>query len=187
MPCPNVAAVVCVPRTRCQNRCMDLKDALKGQYGAGLAMLRECIERCPDDAWSAGEHPRTFWRIAYHTLFYTHFYMMPSHTEFTPWARHQPQGVILWDDDEDGIPPVETTYSPQDLLEYLAEIEQNLSGWVDALDLGAAESGFPWYPIPKLDHQLVNIRHLGIHVGQLQELLYARGVDLEWVGKRVPA
>lgn len=164
---------------------MELKPALIGQYRAGLAMVRQCIEVCPDDVWAAAnEHPRTFWRIAYHALFYTHFYCMPDHESFTPWDRHVAHGVVLWDDDEDGIPPDETTYSQVDLLGYVDFVSANIGDWVNALDLSSAESGFPWYPIPKLDHQLVNLRHLGIHLGQLQERLFAVGIDTDWVGRR---
>jgi hypothetical protein len=53
-----------------------------------------------------------------------------------------------------------------------------------AIDFDAESSGFHWYSIPKLDHILLNLRHLGIHVGQLQERLYAEGVELEWISLR---
>jgi hypothetical protein len=163
---------------------MELQAALKGQYKAGLAMLRECIERCPDAVWTAGQHPRTFWRIAYHALFYTHFYLMPTMEDLVPWEKHVPHARILWDDDEDGMPPTDVFYSREELLGYLDMAVTNVDGWVDALDLAAETSGFDWYQIPKLDHQLVNIRHLGVHVGQLQELLYAEGVELDWISRR---
>lgn len=163
---------------------MDLRSALEGQYRAGLTMLRECIEKCPDDLWAAGQHPRTTWRIAYHTLFYTHFYLMPTSEDLVPWAKHQAQARILWDDDEDGDPPKETTYTQAEMLEYQKFVEDNLHAWLANINLESDNSGFPWYPIPKIDHQLVNIRHLGTHVGQLQELLYARNIDLNWAGKR---
>ena len=163
---------------------MDLRSALEGQYRAGLTMLRECIEKCPDDLWAAGKHPRTTWRIAYHTLFYTHLYLAPTYEDFEPWAKHQAQGRILWDDDEDGVPPDETTYTQAEMLEYQKHVEDNLSGWLGKINLESDNSGFDWYPIPKIDHQLVNIRHLGTHIGQLQEQLYARGIDLDWVSRR---
>jgi hypothetical protein len=164
---------------------MDVAGALTGQYRAGLTMLRDCIVKCPDDLWPAGTHPRAFWRIAYHVLFYTHFYAMPDHETFTPWPGHVNHAIVLWEDDRlDGIPPVETTYSQADVLKYLDWVMESIGGWVDALDLDATESGFPWYPIPKLDHQIVNVRHLGTHTGQLQELLMARGIDTDWAGKR---
>ena len=163
---------------------MEVKAALLGQYRAGIAMLRNCIEVCPDDLWSEGRHPRAFWRIAYHALFYTHFYLSVDHETFTPWEKHVWHGIILWEDDESGVPPVETTFSQADLLSYVAFLEQNVAGLLEVIDLDSASSGFPWYAIPKLDHQLVNIRHLGVHVGQLQELLFARGIDTDWVGRR---
>ena len=164
---------------------MEIKRALKGQYKAGLAMLRECIEVCPEDMWSAGEHPRTFWRIAYHALFYTHLYLMTDEAAFVPWELHQNQAKILWDDDEEGVPPVETTFSQAQMLDYLELVVAGVDGWVDLVDLDSDQAGFSWYSIPKLDHQILNVRHLGVHVGQLSELLMTRGIDTDWISRRV--
>ncbi len=161
-----------------------LRAALAGQYRAGLAMLRQCVETCPEDLWSAGEHPRTFWRIAYHALFFTHYYLSPSKEEFEAWEHHQDQATVLWDDDEAGLPPREVTFSQVQLLSYLDEIYSSVDSLLDALDLASQESGFPWYKISKLDHQLLNVRHLGVHVGQLQERCFARGIELDWVSKK---
>ena len=163
---------------------MNVKDGLKGQFRAGVLMMKECIELCPEDLWSSGVHPRTFWRIAYHGLFYTHFYMMPNCDSLTPWEKHCWHGRILWSDDEQGLPPDETTFTQGELAEYADHIFNNINEWIDALDLDSQESGFPWYPIPKIDHVLVNLRHLGVHIGQLQELLYAQGLEPDWIGKR---
>ena len=41
-----------------------------------------------------------------------------------------------------------------------------------------------WYPgMAKLSHELMNLRHLQGHVGQLSELLLARGIETDWIGK----
>jgi hypothetical protein len=163
---------------------MEVKRALEGQYRAAFAMIRQCFEKCPDEVWAAGKHPRAFWRIAYHTLFYTHLYLMPNEAAFQPWEKHVAHARILWDDDETGVPPTDLLYSQGDLLDYLTHIENHLSGWLAVLDLDSQESGFSWYNIPKLDLQFVNLRHVGIHLGQLQELLYAVDIDLDWVSRR---
>lgn len=160
---------------------IQIKRALKGQYHAGLAMLRQTLEVCPEDLWLQGEHPRNFWRIAYHALFYTHLYLQTEESAFQGWEKHDPTVPDLWEDAE---PPVVPAYCKKDLLGYLDWIDVRVDGWVDALDLASAESGFNWYKIPKLDHQLVNIRHLGIHQGQLSELVFAKGCDVDWVGYR---
>lgn len=158
---------------------MDLKPALISQYRAGLAMLRQAIERCPAELWTAGAHPRNFWRIAYHAIFYTHFYAMHGESSFQPWAKHRRHVPSLWAD-QDG-PPVELPYSVAETLEYLDYVDSKIDEWVNELDLSRMETGFDWYPIPKLDHQLMNVRHLQGHVGQISELLMAHGVDVDWI------
>lgn len=160
-----------------------LRAALKGQYRAGLAMLRQCMERCPDEVWIAGEHPRTFWRIAYHAVFYTHLYIQVDEDAFQPWELSRPDARKLWHED-DKQTPEEPPYSKQQLLEYVDLVSGGVDRWVDALNLEAPTTGFWWYSIPKLDHQLMSVRHLQGHVGQLSERLYAAGVDLDWITLR---
>ena len=76
---------------------------------------------------------------------------------------------------------MEVTFSQADLLEYLDFLSENLVGWVENLDLQSSSSGFSWYPnMSKLEHQMVNLRHLGVHIGQLQERLYADGLEPGW-------
>ena len=163
---------------------MLIQTALTGQYRAGLGMLRGCLVGCPEELWTHGRHPRTFWRIAYHALFYTHYYLLPNEHSLEPWAKHVPSARILWDDGDEGTPPLVEPYTQQELIEYLDWIDGNIQTWVNNLDLDALESGFHWYPIPKIDHQLVNIRHLAIHTGQLQEQLFSRGIEPVWISRR---
>lgn len=166
---------------------MELKRALTGQFRAGLAMLRECVELCPDDLWAAtvDKPPRTFWRIAYHTAFYTHLYLSASVEEFRAWDRHVRHAVMTFAEEGDELPPEGTVYTRGDLLEYIDILSERMSEVIDSLDLDFPESGFDWYQnFPKIDHVLLTLRHLGVHVGQLQELLFAQGIDPDWVSAR---
>ena len=162
---------------------MPIKRALKGQYRAALAMLRQTIELCPAETWLAGDHSRNFWRIAYHALHFTHCYSMPTAEDFVTWELHR-DCTDLWDD---ANPPVLEPYTKEEILDYLNFIDESISGWVDRLDLDSQESGFSWYPnLPKLDHQLLNLRHLAGHAGQLSELVMQAGVhEIKW-STRVP-
>jgi hypothetical protein len=54
---------------------VSLQDALKEQFEAGLAMLMECVELCPEDLWTAGEISREYWRISMHAAFFTQFFL----------------------------------------------------------------------------------------------------------------
>ncbi len=147
-------------------------------------MLRQEIERCPDDVWLSGEHPRGTWRIVYHALFYAHFYLQPSADDFVPWTKGREHVQYLTGSHEPPheLPPEVEPYSKADLLEYWSLIDGSVDETVDGLDLEATECGFWWYKMAKLDHQFMNVRHIQQHVGQLSERLYAAGVDLSWIG-----
>lgn len=165
---------------------MDFMRALKGQYRAGLEMLRQCIERCPDGLWIAGEHPRTFWRIAYHGIFYTHLYSQPNLESFVSFEDHDENVPNIFLDEDEAVPPLREPYTKEHMLRYVKFVDENIESWVDSLDMNSPESGFYWYKnFPKIDHQILNVRHLQGHVGQLSELLMSAGVDIDWVS-RVP-
>ena len=68
---------------------MNVQAALKSQYHAALAMLKQAIEQCPEDLWSGGGNPVAFWRVAYHALFFTHLYLQPDLESFRPWEHHR--------------------------------------------------------------------------------------------------
>ncbi|MGI8922467.1 MAG: hypothetical protein ACR2HJ_00255 [Fimbriimonadales bacterium] len=158
---------------------MDIRSALKRQYGAGLAMLRQEVERCPEAVWTSGEHPRNFWRIAFHAVFYTHLYLQPNLNAFVPWEKDREDSASLWED-----PPVVEPYTRSEILDYIDLVTAGLDKAVDLLDLDSDETGFYWYKnMAKLDHQMMNLRHLQGHVGQLSEILMAKGIDLDWVGQ----
>jgi len=157
-----------------------LRSALKSQYHAALAMLRTSIARCPDDLWTASiGHANPFWRIAYHTLFYTHLYLQPNNRVFQPWAQHH-RGIQHMD-----RPPGRPPYTKAEVLTYWRACEAMVDEAVDGLDLRAPHSGFSWYRIPKLEHQIVNIRHIQYHEAQLADRLRAAtGVGVGWAGAR---
>src|SRR5438270_12702030 len=97
---------------------MKLKESIKGQYHAGLEQLRQAIECCPEDVWIGGEHPRTYWRIAFHALYYTHLYMGQNLEAFQAWERSRESCRLLW-----GEPEVEGPYTRADLLEYIRLVD----------------------------------------------------------------
>lgn len=56
---------------------------------------------------------------------------------------------------------------------------------VDSLDLDTADSGYHWYPnITKLEHEILSIRHIQGHVGQLSERLFEANIETNWMSRR---
>ena len=160
---------------------MNTSEAVTHQFESSLTMLGKAIELCPEPLWIAGE-PNRFWHIAYHALFYTHFYMAPSDVEFVPWEHSRPEysflGAVLWK--PDAPRPVHIPYSKAELLAYRDFCLSEVAARTASLD-AAAPSGFPWLPFNKLELQLYNLRHLAHHTGQLAERLRSQaGIGLPW-------
>src|SRR5262249_11525480 len=137
------------------NSRMDIRAAIKSQYHAALETLRLAVEQCPEQLWNdPADGLAAFWHVAYHTLFYTHFYLQKDQPSFTPWSRHRDEaqyiGKIAWDGNRPPKPC--EPYSREDILEYLRVCDEAIDEAVDSLDLSAPECGFPWYPMPKLEH-----------------------------------
>jgi len=165
-----------------------LRVALKSQYHAALAMLRQTIGLCPDETWSGNEHLNSFWQIAYHTLFFAHLYMQPNEEAFRPWEHHQtevqyPDGIAGPPDPNSPLPLVPKPYTKAGVLAYWSVCDQMVDDAIDALDLHSPESGFSWYRVSKLEHQIINIRHIQHGAAQLADRLRsAAGVGIDWVG-----
>lgn len=160
---------------------MSLQDVLKSQYHASLAMLREAIDACPADLWTDASYVNQFWQVAYHTLFYTDFYLQPSETTFLPWEHHRPKYNFFPSRPEAARSL--TPYSIDEVRAYGARCDAIIDSAVDRLDLSSPDSGFPWYKMSKLEHQFVNLRHIQHHTGQLAERIrQATGGGVGWVG-----
>ena len=166
-----------------------LKSVLKSQYHAALAMLHEAIQKCPDDVWSSHDHLNAFWQIAYHTLFFAQLYLLPNEAAFRPWKHHQaanqnPDGIAGPPDPASSLPLIPDPYTKAQVLEYWKICDQMVDAAVDDLDLDSPDCGFPWYHMSKLEHQLVNLRHIQHHSAQLADRLRsAADVGIKWVGK----
>src|SRR5206468_8768367 len=100
-------------------------------------------------------------------------------------------GVPPWDPQPGGIQdsdkPLRTRrpYTKAEVLTYWSICESLVDDAVDALDLNNPRSGFSWYKIPKMEHQIVNIRHIQYHEAQLADRLrVAIGAGVGWADAR---
>jgi hypothetical protein len=162
-----------------------LRILLKSQYRAALAMLKQAIERCPDDLWIDRGRVNPFWQNAYHALFFTHLYLEPDEAAFRPWQHHREEyqflGNLPWPPHHP--PKIGEPYTREEVLEYWRICDGRVDGAVDALDLQAQDCGFWWYKMSKLEHQIVSIRHIQHHTAQLADRLRARaGLGIDWKG-----
>jgi len=166
---------------------MDIRAALRSQYHAAVKTLRDVIEKCPGGMWNdTADSSAPFWRVAYHTLFFTHLYLQPNEESFKPWARHREEAQYISSVPRANHRPPKPCepFTREDLLNYCDECEGMVDACVAALDLSAPQCGFPWYKMPTLEHQIVNIRHIQHHAAILAaRLRRSAGIAINWVGK----
>lgn len=168
-----------------------IRQSIAGQYGAGLTMLRGCIEQADGACWLGlvGQFP--FWHVAYHVVYYVDLYLSPDERSFRPPGFHREGynylGPQPWAPDMRIV--VDHPFDKSAVLDYLASVRRQVSISVAAETDAtlAGQSGFPWLPFNRLELHLYNIRHLQHHCGQLaaavrQEL--ASGVP--WTGSEQP-
>lgn len=169
-----------------------LRTMLKSQYHAALAMLRDAVEKCPEAVWAGGDYTNACWQHAYHALFFAHYYSGRDSESLDPWPGHQgdvqnPDGIAGPPDPASSLPLLPHAYTKAQVLQYWDFCDRRIDGAIDAMDLGAETSGFSWYPIPKLEHQLVNLRHIQHHAAQIADRVRTHAHDgVRWVGARRP-
>ena len=164
---------------------MSMQETVASQYHSVLKLLEQAIDLCPEALWlsASGASPNRYWHIAYHSLFYTHFYLAPGESDFVPWQLHRAEynflGAVPWRPNEVHI--AENPYTQPELREYVefchGEVDRQTA--VLAID---APSGFHWLPFNKLELQFYNIRHTAHHTGQLSERLRSQAnLGVSWV------
>ncbi len=157
---------------------MKIKDSIKSQYRASLEMFVQVVENYPEGLWADAGHKNPAWLLAYHALWYTHFYLHKSAADFVPWEKSRPELQQMQPEHA-----AEAVYTQADILAYARFFQERLDAGVDALDL-EGPSGFHWLPMTKFELQFYNIRHLMQHTGELAERLWAEAsVETGWVGK----
>lgn len=173
-----------------------IRAVLKSQYRAALAMLRQAIELCPAETWASREYTNPFWRVAYHTLYFTHLYLQRDENSFRPWEHHQtgihdmddrpaPPDILALTEHPHRPPRTGEPYTKAQVLAYWDLCDEMVDSAVDAIDLSAPTSGFSWYKVSKLDHQMINLRHVQHHAGQLADRVRAEaGLGVPWVSAR---
>jgi len=144
------------------------RQAVWGQFGAAIDALENAIAACPETVWGEGPTPHAFWYIAYHTLFWTDYYLSGTPEGFTP-----PAPYTLGELDPEGVYP-DRIYARDELLAYLVHVRRKARAVIAAMteEQAAEPSSFQRLGLGEL--LLYNLRHVQHHVGQLQLLLRQR-------------
>ena len=145
-------------------------------------MLTDVINKCPDTLWNDTKYENQYWRIVYHTLFYTALYLHEGPEQFVPWDKHIDTYNYLGSLTSDNKPVViDIVYTKDQMREYSRSLFNDCDSLV--ANIGQIKSGFDWLPMSRLEIHFYNIRHLQHHIGQLTERLHQSGIKgIKWEG-----
>ncbi len=152
-------------------------DICRNDYHAVFQMTRRAIELCPDSMWDERTDEPPFWQQAYHTVFYTDFYLSDSPDAFQDPSITDERAADL-KTKPSNIP------SQEQLLNYLEAVSEKCDVVLHKLTAEQleGENSFPWTG-PNLGRRMTyNIRHAQHHVGWLNSMLSRKtGKAADWV------
>ena len=153
-----------------------LNRILTSQFHAALLMLRECIEKCPEDHWDSLIARYTFWQVAYHTLCMVDCRLDLSDEAWQPHPLFHPAGRA---DLEDEYPS--RRFTRPELLAYFTFCQNKLTAAIPSETAAALNAPAPGFPFSRAELHLQSIRHIQHHTGQLSASLRRVGVETRWV------
>jgi hypothetical protein len=150
------------------------KHIVAAQFDAALAMLKQCIEACPENQWDTKIANGTFRWVVYHTLFFVDFYLTSSEHDFRKRGFHEIGG-------DEREPVACVGLSKADSLEYMAICRQKMGDTIAAESEEKIEgpSGFSWLNFSRGELHLYNVRHVQHHTGQLSAWLRRNAATCE--------
>jgi hypothetical protein len=160
------------------------------QFAAAIQMLRSALEACPAELWDERAHGTPFWHLAYHTLFYTDFYLSDDANTFHARDFHVEKAIFLpgaYEQFGGVITTPENAFTKSQLLDYadycLLKSDRTFQGLTDKRAL--ERCGFPWYELSVGEFLMNNLRHIQHHTGQMIVLLRRHaGIGVNWLGTR---
>ena len=154
-----------------------INNTLYLQFGAAVEMLSNAIQACPTNEWDTQEQ---FWYKAYHTLFYTDYYLSEAPDDFMP-----PHPFSLSEMDPSGKMP-ERVYTQNELLFYADFCKQKAKHLITGLNENTMQMRFvnANRNYSRLEIILYNMRHIQHHTGQLNMQLRQANIDApKWVSQ----
>lgn len=156
-----------------------ITNILASQYKASLGILRNALDKVPEDQWNNEDYNNPNWQLAYHVLWATKLYLGPNPESYIPFENAIEGAESLggkqdWENAEDGV-KIEGFHTKEDLFFFIDNIETTLQSAIEALPLDD-DSGFEWYPYSRLELHINNIRHIQHHTAEIIERLKAKGI-----------
>lgn len=161
------------------------KGLIVNQFEAAFCTLQTCIDRCPDSAWDAPVANLKFCQVAFHTLFFTDFYLGPNADALRLQPFHRDHERFFRDYEELEDRPQVLLYDKPSIKTYLEHCRKKAADVIAAetAESLAGPSGFERRMFSRAELHVYNIRHIQHHAAQLSlRLRLGFQQDIPWIG-----
>ena len=142
---------------------------IKSQFLAALQTLRQGIDTCDEESWTADHIDTAVNQVVFHSLYFTDLYLNPSPDGFKDQQFHldRPDFFQDYEEEEDRIP--RNAYPRSGCIEYLDFCFQKAIDVIDSETESSlkGESGFSWLNFSRGELHIYNTRHIQHHAAQL--------------------
>jgi hypothetical protein len=160
------------------------KSLITNQYEAALRTLDLCIDRCPQAAWNAPVANLAFCQVAFHTVFYTDYYLGENEAAHREQPFHRNNPDIFRDYEELQPRRQQLLYERSDVQLYLDHCRHKATEVIAAEteQVLTAPCNFPRKTFSRAELHVYNIRHIQHHAAQLSlRLRLDFAEDIPWV------
>lgn len=158
---------------------------LASQFEASLCTLAHCVEFCPDSMWNARVARFPFCQVAFHTLFFTDYYLGLNADALKLQSYHIANPALFGDYEQlEYREPVELYDKPQirSYLEFCrSKAVETLAAETE--ETFSAPAQFVRRNFSRAELHVYNMRHVQHHAAQLiLRLRLDADVDIPWIG-----
>ena len=159
---------------------------IKRQLLLCLYMLKDCIDRCPDNEWNECHKDYPFSRVVFHTLIDCDLNLSDNEKELKDQEIHKKYRYEFGEYEELEGRISERTYS-RDFIEkyYMHCIGKVVSVFIAKIDNVLLSPNSDYYgSMTKMERYINCIRHTQHHAAQLGlRLQFITGKEMNWIGR----
>ncbi|MGC3946453.1 MAG: DinB family protein [Chryseolinea sp.] len=148
------------------------KESLWQQFDASIEMLKNAIVMWPDAKW---EHPRRFFDMAYHTLFFLDYYLTNPPEAFAPPLSY----ILLKEVPEDRIDDIfpERLFTKPEMLDFLEACRRKCHDVISGITEDTIQTRWIEQDSSRnylmIELLMYNMRHVQHHAAQMNMMLRA--------------
>jgi hypothetical protein len=163
-----------------------LAHGLASQLLAALYMLKDCMDRCPEEEWNARQNDLPFTQVLFHALFDCDYHLCDSAEDFKEQAFHREYRESFGDYEEleDRLP--QHLHERDFMNRYYEHCREKAISAIETKtheDLIVPNSDVRTN-MTKLERYVNLIRHMQHHAAQLGlRLQFATGKEMDWISR----